>query len=557
MNPTISRREFTKTSLMATLGLMVSCSVKKQFDIIIRNGMIIDGTGSPSMRKDIAILGDKIVAIDDLSQASAEVIIDAQDLVISPGFIDIHTHTDTQLLVNPNAESKILQGVTTEISGNCGSSPFPLNDEDFSTLDQFLFEKYNIHVTWRDISGFLEALEQKNISVNYATFTGHGDLRSYVIGKNDVAPNSEQMKDMKKILAETMDKGSLGLSTGLEYAPGSYASTEELIDLCKVVSQYQGVYATHMRNEDDFVEEAIQESLQICKDSEVSLQISHLKACNQSNWHKVDNMLEMIHRSAQEGFPVKADRYPYIAYGTGLSTFLPLWARQGNREEIIARLQDKSQIPKIKEYALSRGERIGGWNRVIISSCESKENRVWEGKSIQECADVTGKEPFEFIRTLLIEEKNRAGIVGFAMSEDNLKKILSSPLVMIGSDGSAIAPYGKLGEGKPHPRYYGTFPRVLGKYCREENWLDLAQAIKKMTSMPAEKLNLKLRGKIFNKYFADLTIFDPNTIIDKATFTNPHQTPEGIAYVIVNGKVTVKNGRHIGTHAGKILIHTV
>jgi N-acyl-D-amino-acid deacylase len=557
MKSTISRREFTKTSLMATLGLIASCSVKRQFDILIKNGMIIDGTGSPAMRKDVAILGDKIVAIDDLSQASAEIIIDAKDLVISPGFIDIHTHTDTELLVNANAESKILQGVTTEISGNCGSSPFPLNDEDFSALDQLLSEKYGIHVTWRNISGFLEALEQKQISINYATFTGHGDLRSYVIGKNDVAPTSEQMNDMKKILAETMDKGSLGLSTGLEYAPGSYASTEELIELCKIVSQYQGVYATHMRNEDDYVEEAIEEALQICKESQVSLQISHLKACNQSNWHKVDNMLEMIHRSAKEGFPVKADRYPYIAYGTGLSTFLPLWARQGNREEILTRLQDKAQIPKIKKYALSRGARIGGWNRVIISSCDSEKNKVWEGKSIQECTDTTDKEPFEFIRTLLIEEKNRASIVGFAMNEDNLKKILSSPLVMIGSDGSAVAPYGKLAQGKPHPRYYGTFPRVLGKYCREEKCFDLSQAIKKMTSMPAEKLNLKLRGKIFNKYYADLTIFNPNTIIDKATFTDPHQAPQGIAYVIVNGKITVENGKHTGIHAGQILRHTV
>jgi N-acyl-D-amino-acid deacylase len=553
MKSIISRREFTKTGLMATLGLMVSCKVKNQFDIVIKNGLILDGTGSAGIRTDLGILKDKITAIDDLSHASAELIIDAKDLVISPGFIDIHTHTDTGLLVNPNAESKILQGVTTEISGNCGSSPFPLNEEEFVSRDQYLVEKYNIHVTWRDISGFLEALEQRHISINYATFTGHGDLRAYVVGKNDIAPTPEQMKRMKEILAETMHKGSLGLSTGLEYAPGSYATTEELIELCKVVSRQHGVYATHMRNEDDYVEEAIEEALRICREAEVSLQISHLKACNQSNWHKVDGMLDMIQRASEEGLSVKADRYPYIAYGTGLSIFLPLWARQGNRDEIAARLEDKNQIPEIEIYALSRGERIGGWERVLISYCNTPENKVWEGKSIQECADATGKTPFEFIRTLLLEEKNRAGIVGFAMDEDNLRKVLSSPLVMIGSDGSAVAPYGKLAEGKPHPRYYGTFPRVLGKYCREKGWIDLPVAIKKMTSMPAEKLGLKQRGKIAPNYYADLTVFDPATVIDKATFTDPHQTAQGIAYVIVNGKITVENGKHTGTHAGKIL----
>jgi N-acyl-D-amino-acid deacylase len=551
----ISRREFTKTSLLATLGYMVSCSVKKQFDIIIRNGKILDGTGSQAVSNDIGILEDKIVAIDDLATATAKIIIDAQDMIVSPGFIDIHTHTDTELLVNPNAESKILQGVTTEISGNCGSSAFPLNDDDFASLDEYLSKKYDIHVTWHDISGFLQTLEKKNISMNYATFTGQGTLRAFVVGKNDVSPTGDQLNEMKRILAETMEKGSLGLSTGLEYAPGSYASTEELIALCKVVSEKNGIYATHIRNEDDRVEEAIEEAIRICEEAEVSLQISHLKACNPANWSKVDHILDMIHLAAQKGLPVEADRYPYTAYGTGLTTFLPLWARQGERDEIIERLKDKKQIAKIKEYALSRGQRIGGWHRVVISSCHTEQNKVWQGKSIKECADATGKEPFDFIHTLLIEEKNRVGIVGFAMNEENLKKVLSSPLVMVGSDGNAIAPYGKLATGKPHPRYYGTFARVLGKYCREENWFDLPTAIKKMTSMPAEKLKLSKRGKIVRNYFADLTIFDPNTIIDKATFTDPHQPAQGIAYVIVNGKVTVKNGKHTGVHAGTVLRH--
>ncbi|UCE06871.1 MAG: D-aminoacylase [bacterium] len=557
MESKISRREFAKTGTLATLGLLVGCSVRNQFNIVIKNGMVLDGSGSQAIRKDLGIIGTKIVAIDDLSTATSDQIIDADGLIIAPGFIDIHTHTDIELIVNPMAESKICQGVTTEVAGNCGASPFPLNDEDFSEMDKNVLESYDLHITWKDINGFLQVLNEKKISINYATFTGHGRLRSYIIGKNDIQPTPEQLERMKQSLVQSMENGSFGLSTGLEYAPGSYASTEELIELCKVVSKYNGVYATHMRNEDDRVEEAIQEALHICKETDTPLQISHFKACNQSNWHKVDSMLETIHNAVESGMPVTVDRYPYIAYGTGLTTFLPLWSRQGSTDEILARLQDKSLLSKIQEYAESRGERIGGWDRVVISSCFSEKNKIWEGITIQECATADSKSPFEFIRNLLLEERNRANIVGFAMNEDNLKKILSSSSVMIGSDGSAVAPYGKLSEGKPHPRYYGTFPRVLGKYCREEKLFDLATAIKKMTSMPAKKLGLQKRGIIQEGYYADITIFNPQTVIDNATFIEPHQFPTGIEYVIVNGKVTVKNGKHTEERAGKVIRHNL
>ncbi|HEX9972695.1 MAG TPA: D-aminoacylase, partial [bacterium] len=537
------------------LGLLVGCSTNNRFDIIIQGGMIYDGSGSAGLKTDIGIKGNKIIAIADLRKASSDLVIDANGLAVSPGFIDIHTHTDTGLLVNPTGDSKIQQGVTTEVSGNCGYSPFPLNEIDLLEFDKNLLEEYGIHATWRNIAEFLQSLETKKISINYATFTGHGNLRSYIVGKNDIPPTAEQLEKMKRSLAESMENGSFGLSTGLEYAPGSYAKTDELIELCKVVSQMNGVYATHIRNEDDRVEEAIEEALQICRDANVATEISHFKACNQNNWHKVDRMLEMIETAATSGMPVHADRYPYIAYGTGLTVFLPLWSRQGETDEILARLRDKQLLPNIKTYAESRGVRIGGWNRVMISSCFSEKNKTWEGKLIQDCAEATGKEPFEFIKDILIEERNRVDIVGFAMNEDNLKKVLSHPLVMVGSDGSAVSPKGKLSEGKPHPRYYGTFPRVLGKYCREEKIFDLATAIKKMTSMPADKLGLKNRGYLRKGYCADITIFNPETVIDNATFLNPHQFPTGIEYVIVNGKVTVKNREHTGEAAGEILRH--
>ena len=555
MKTQISRREFSLTVAAGTLGLITGCRINSRFDILIKNGLIIDGSGAQAFKKDIGIIGDKIVAIDDLKSSTADVIIEAENLVVSPGFIDIHTHTDIGLFVNSNAESKIHQGVTTEVSGNCGDSPFPLNDVDFRELDKTIFERYGIHITWKDTSGFLRRLEEQKISINYATFTGHGTLRSYVMGKNDVQATPEQLQKMKDVLERSMADGSFGLSTGLEYAPGSYSSTTELIELNKIVSRNGGIHATHIRSEDDHVEEAIQEALQICRQAEVSTQISHLKACNYANWHKIDHVLEMIHTAADSGLAVSADRYPYIAYSTGLTMFLPLWSRQGSTEEILSRLQDKALTKEIEDYAEDKGQRIGGWDRVVISSCFLEKNKIWEGKSVQACANELSTPPFEFIRNILLEEKNRVDIVGFGMDENNLKKVLSSSLVMIGSDGTAVAPHGKLAEGKPHPRYYGTFPRVLGRYARDEKLFELTTAVKKMTSMPAAKLGLHQRGLIAKDYFADLVLFNPETVIDHASFVDPHHFPSGIEYVVVNGRITVKNGKHTGAQAGSVLRH--
>ena len=553
MKTKISRREFNLTIAAGTLGLITGCSLTNKFDIIIKNGLIIDGSGTQAFKKDIGIIGNKIAVIDDLKNSTADIVINGENLVVSPGFIDIHTHTDIELIVNSKAESKIHQGVTTEVSGNCGYSPFPLNDVDFLELDTNTFEKYGIHINWRNIDGFLRKLEDQKISINYATFTGHGNLRSYVLGKNDIQATPAQLKKMKDILERSMADGSFGLSTGLEYAPGSYSSTTELIELNKVVAKNGGIYATHIRSEDDHVEEAIQEALLICKEAEVSTQISHLKANNFANWDKIDNILEMIHTAAESGMPVKADRYPYIAYATGLTMFLPLWSRQGSTEEILSRLKDNAMAKKIEDYVEDKGQRLGGWERLVISSCFSEKNKIWEGKSVHACALELSTTPFEFIRNILLEEKNRVQIVGFGMDENNLKKVLSSSLVMVASDGTAVAPYGKLAEGKPHPRYYGTFPRVLGKYSREDKIFNLATAVKKMTSMPAAKLGLEKRGLIAKDYFADIVLFNPETVIDNASFVDPHQFPSGIEYVIVNGKITVKNGEHTGAQAGTVL----
>ena len=563
-NPT--RRDFGKTVSAGTMGLLGAgwissgCRVNEvsnRFDIIIKNGLVVDGSGGEAFKSDIGIIGDKIAAIENLNSATADTIINGDHLVVSPGFIDIHTHTDLGLIVNSKVESKIHQGVTTEVGGNCGDSVFPLNETELQGMDENTFEEFSFHVDWNSIDGFLNRIEKQKTSINYATFTGQGSLRSCVVGLNDVPASAEQLKEMQELLHRSMENGSFGLSSGLEYAPGSYASTEELVALSKIVTRNNGIYATHIRSEDEKVEEAIQEALTICKESGVSLQISHLKANNPGNWHKLDHILEMLQEASDSGMPVHADRYPYIAYSTGLIIFFPLWALQGDTEEKIARFSDPKQFPKIMSYVKEQGENIGGWDRVVISSCFSDKNKKWEGKSISACAEESKTAPLEFVRTILIEEKNRVQIVGFGMNEDNLKKVLSSPLVMIGSDGNAVAPHGKLGQAKPHPRYYGTFPRVLGKYARDENLFNLSTAVKKMTSMPAEKLGLSKRGMLAKDNYADIVLFNPETVIDNATFVDPHQFPSGIEYVIVNGGITVENGKHTGAQSGTVLRHGV
>ena len=548
----MNRRQFVKLTSLSSLGLIVGCNGGRYFDVIIRQGLILDGAGGPGIQNDLGIIGDKVVALGDLSRANAALIINATGKVVSPGFIDIHTHTDTELLVNPRGESKIHQGVTTEIGGNCGSSAFPFSKERAADYHANLLDKYGITTSWQDLDGFFKTIQAKGTSLNYATLTGQGDLRARVVGRNDVPATKDQMEEMQRLLIESIEQGSFGLSTGLEYSPGSYATTEELSELSSVLDKYNAIYATHMRNEDDMVEEAIAEALRIGRETGVHTQISHLKACNKNNWHKVDGMLEQIDR-ARSNQPVLADRYPYDAWGTGLSAFLPLWARQGDTDDILGRLNDPSDLKKIAEYSNGRAQRIGGWDRVMISSCSHEPDKACEGMTVLDGANERGIEPFEFATELLMNSKNQVGVVGFAMDEKNLHKVLAADFVMVGSDGNAAAPYGKLGTGKPHPRYYGTFPRVLGKYARDEQIISLSSAVKKMTSMPAQALGIKDRGILGINMKADIVIFDPATVIDKATFADPHQYPLGIEHVFVNGVHTINSGEHTKALGGEII----
>ena len=557
MTKKVSRREFLKTSALMGCGiglmgggLVSSCiSSRNRFDTIIKNGLVYSGNGDLPVLADIAIKDGKIAAIGDVGK-SADIIVNAENFAISPGFIDIHSHTDTNLFVCPDGDSRIYQGITTDVGGNCGGSPFPYSDEKFAAMKGNLRHGYE---SWQYADGFFSALENHKIGINYATFTGHGDLRSTVVGNNDVPATKEQLEAMKNLLQHQIDCGSIGISYGLEYSPGSYANTDELAELCSVVAENNALCVIHMRNEDDNVEDAIAEAIEIAQRSGARLQISHLKAQNANNWHKASNMLKMIENASASGIDIAFDRYPYIAFSTGLSTFVPLWARQGETEDMLARLKDKTTFAKIAEYAESRIKRLGGGQNVVITSGRG-ENTVYVGKNLIECAGISRKKEIDFIRDILLDEKY-VSMVCFAMCEENVKMFLSHKLGMPASDGSVYSPVGELSKGMPHPRSYGTFPRFLGKYCRDEKILDISTGIMKMTKLPASRLKINNRGTLEIGNFADIVVFDESKIIDKADFTNPHQFAAGIEHVFVNGIHTIDSGKHTGVRNGMVLRH--
>lgn len=561
MKRIITRRYFLKKSsqifAVASLGscglVLKGCRSKKDFDLIIKDGYIFDGLGKDAFEADVGVSGNFIKEIGKISSSRGKSIIDARGLAVCPGFIDVHEHTDVELLVNPKAESSIRQGITTLVSGNCGFSPFPVAEERFEEMKEDLKEQYELDLTWVDIKGFFSKLEEKGIALNYSSLVGQGTIRGAAVGFNDRSPKQEELEKMKMLVAENIKNGAVGLSTGLEYAPGSYAQADEITELCKVAARYGGVYATHMRDEGDYLLESLDESIEVARKTGVNLEISHFKIAYPRNWHKVDDALTKIEEAKKEGISIFCDRYPYIAGSTGLSFYFPLWAKQGTTDEFLARLKDPCLESKIRDHVAEQEIKLGSWDKVIISSVISESNKRFEGKSILDGAKETEKDPYDFMRDLLIEEKNRVGMVTFMMKEENLKKILAHPLVGVGTDGSAIAPYGPLGRGKPHPRHYGTFPRVLGKYLREEKIVPLPEMLKKITSLPAEKFGFEKRGALQNSYFADIVVFDEDKVIDKATWVDPHQYSVGIEYVIVNGQIVIERGKHTGNLPGKVL----
>lgn len=559
----INRRKFLENSTLLTASTFVLGAAGipaitwkgNSFDIVISNGLIIDGTGLKEFRADIGIKEGKILALENLKSASADRIIDATGLKVTPGFIDIHTHTDLGVLSNPNGESKVRQGITLEISGNCGESFAPVNPEKLSEINERFEEKYGTTAANNSMGAFLNMLSGQKFSVNQATLLGLGTIREICVGMDDRPATVDEMRRMKYEIQKAIEEGAFGLASGLEYTPGSFASTEELIEVCGSVPQGKTkLYATHMRNEDDFGEEAVDEAIKIALESGCRLQMSHLKASGKSNWHKAESLLNKMDEAVKNGLEVHADRYTYVAYHTGLGNLFPLWARDGGNESFIQRLQNDSLLIEMRKYSDKKAMNLDGdWAGVVISGINNTDYQIFKGKSIKEISQQLGKDPFDTAVDLLINSSADVSMVGFGMNEKSTEKILSHPRVMIASDAGAHAPYPPMNSRIAHPRAYGTFPRAIGKYVRERNICSLEEMIKKMTSMPADKLFIKNRGRIKQNNFADITIFDFNTIEDRATFLDPHQYPKGIPYVIVNGKVVIDEGRHTGERPGVLL----
>lgn len=523
----------------------------RTFDVIIRKGIIVDGTGSPPFRADIGISGDTIASIGDLSGETAERVLDVNGLIVAPGFIDIHNHSDLSILEIPTADNYILQGVTTLVIGNCGSSPAPLTDvnyEEFVKMEKK--EHPEVEVRWRSFGEYLKALEEVKPSVNIVPLVGHGTIRAAVLGYGPEKPSGKDIEKMKELTEEAMKSGAFGVSTGLIYIPGTFATTEEIIEVAKVAASYGGIYATHMRNEGVGLLDSILETLTIGLKAGIPVEISHLKASGRPSWGKVVAALKMIEDYAARGYDVSADAYPYTASSTSLLTLLPRDIRSGSSEEILKRLEDPDIARRLKERMSEAlfEERYISWSDIMIS--HSIKHKEFEGMRLDKIAESLGVDPVEAVIKLLKDDELATGMISFGMREDDVRKVISHPLVAIGSDGSV----GKFGEGKPHPRRYGTFPRVIAKYVREEKLISLQEAVRKMTSLPARKLRLWDRGIIRPGFKADLVIFNYYTIDDTATYENPHSYPRGIAYVLVNGKIAVDGGKLVpAIRAGRIL----
>ena len=524
-------------------------------DTIIRNGYIVDGSGNPWFRGDVSIRDGRISEVGKVSD-TAEMIIDAKDMIVSPGFIDIHTHSDTTLPVNPYAESKIRQGVTTEVTGNCGNSSAPIANDAVEEIQQ-KFKNLGLKIQWRSMKEYLDFIHQQGCSVNFAALVGHGTVRKSIVGYENRIASGNEIEKMKQFLAEALQDGAFGMSTGLIYPPGCYTDTEELVELTKTVGACNGIYVSHIRDEGAKVIEAGEEAIYIGKETNTPVHWSHVKAAGSKVWGKTSEILALMENARAEGIDVSGDVYPYEATSTGLSMFLPKWAHDGGRSMLIQRLKDPDIRAQLSEEITARRRTRGNWDKIIIASVSQNRNKLFEGLSVDAISKKLEKDPVDVVIDLLADDDGEVGMVSFAMSDDDIQTLLKHPLIMIGSDGNSLSPHGILGNGKPHPRHYGTFPRILGHYVRDKKVLSLEQAVKKMTSLPAWRLGLRDRGLLVPGMKADITIFDPDRIADRATYTDPHQYPVGIHYVLVNGILTIKEGNHTLAKAGQILKRNV
>lgn len=521
------------------------------FDIIIQGGLVIDGTGTKPQQIDIGITRDTITAIGGIDGAEAAETVDARGLHVCPGFIDSHSHSDFNILIEPAGQAKVQQGVTTEVCGNCGMSSAPLYGMARRQRAQGL-KTLGIDIAWSTLPEFAWLLRQKKLLCNILPLIGHGNIRGSVIGYDDQLPDAATLQRMSDMLDAELRAGAWGLSTGLIYPPGVYAKTPELISLCRVAGRRGGLYTTHMRSEGDRLLEAITEAISICRDAEIPVQISHLKTMGRQNWHKLPRVFEMIEKARAEGLPLSADRYPYTAGSTDLDAVLPAWVCQGGADAELERLRS----PVIREQLsgdLRRSER-GLADEILISRVASEKNKHLEGMLLGQAAESRNQSVTDALLSILIEEALHVDAIFFSMSEDNLREILKKDYVMIGSDASVWDITGPLSAGKPHPRGFGTFPRVIRKYVLEERVLGLEQAVRKMTGQVAATLGIPDRGLIRTGHKADIVMLDLANIKDNATYEEPHRFPSGISRVMVNGQWIVHNQTLTAARPGRLLL---
>ena len=552
------KRIFVVVAAIAAVVALLPSHHAQQFDAIIRGGTVYDGTGTAGRRVDVAIRGDRIAGVGDFRGNSAGTIVDATGLAVSPGFINMLSWSTESLLVDGRSQGEIRQGVTTQIFGE-GSSMGPLNDAmKKRAIEQMGDIKYEI--TWTSLAEYLSELERRGVSQNVASFIGATTIREHVIGLEDRKPTAEQMEQMRALVRKEMEAGALGIGSSLIYAPAFYASTEELIELCKVAAQYGGKYISHMRSEGNRLIEAVEELIRIAREAKIPAEIYHLKAAGQANWPKMDQVIAMVEKARKEGLKITADMYTYTAGATGLDAAMPPWVLDGGYDEAYKRLKDPAMRQKIAHAIrtpTTDWENLylaaGSPDRVLLVEFKSEALKPLTGKTLADVAKQRGEDPVDTIMNLVLEDRSRVGTVYFMMSEENIRKQIKLPWLSFGSDAASMAPEPPFTKSAAHPRAYGNFARLLGKYVREEKVIPLEEAIRKLSGLPATNLELDRRGFIREGMFADVAVFDPAAIADRATFEKPHQYAVGMRHVFVNGVHVLKDGEHTGAKPGRRL----
>jgi N-acyl-D-amino-acid deacylase len=527
------------------------------FDLVITNGRIIDGTGSPWYSGDIGIRDGKVAAIGNLTVAPRKRTIDAAGKVVAPGFIDMLGQSEFTILVDPRLPSKIYQGITTEITGE-GSSIAPLNDAIIQS-DRISYEHYKITPDWRTFRQYFARLEKQRMGINLASYVGATQVRRMVLGDDDKQPTPGQLEQMRALVRDAMKDGAVGVSTSLEYAPAPYAKTDELIALAAEGGKFGGIYATHMRDESDSVLEAIDEALRIGREGHVPVEIWHIKVAGKNNWGRMPEVVAKINAARASGADVSANTYAYTAWFNDFSAFIPPWAHDGGTGKLVQRLKDPATRERIRKDMLTRSkdwdnewQEIPGPDAIMIGVVENPKMLPLEGKRLSEIAKLWNKDPMDALFDFLIEDPS-TGVAVFGMSQPDVTLALQQPWVSIDNDSSGTSPEGILGQEHPHPRAYGTFPRILRKYVREDKALTLEDAIRKMSALPAQRMRFTDRGVLKAGMWADVVIFDPATVRDLATFDNPNQLSEGMDYVLVNGVPVIDQGKMTGSLPGKVL----